>query len=73
MSLPLKALDVIFTPLSSPMQFFSLSIQKSLGRRKSNISVDQLSHALELTSEGDTTIEEQKILEGIVSFGNNRY
>ncbi|NRA93604.1 MAG: gliding motility-associated protein GldE, partial [Psychroserpens sp.] len=70
MSLPLKTLDIVFSPLSSPMRFFSLSIQKSLGRRKSNISVDQLSHALELTSEGDTTVEEQKILEGIVSFGN---
>jgi gliding motility-associated protein GldE len=29
-----------------------------------------LSQALELTSEGDTTKEEQKILQGIVSFGN---
>ena len=41
-----------------------------LGRQKSNLSVDHLSQALELTSEGDTTKEEQKILEGIVSFGN---
>jgi gliding motility-associated protein GldE len=32
--------------------------------------VDHLSQALELTSEGDTTREEKKILEGIVSFGN---
>ena len=34
------------------------------------MSVDQLSQALELTSEDDTTKEEQKILQGIVSFGN---
>jgi gliding motility-associated protein GldE len=32
--------------------------------------VDQLSQALELTSEADTTKEEHKILQGIVSFGN---
>ena len=32
--------------------------------------MDHLSQALELTNEGDTTKEEQKILEGIVSFGN---
>jgi gliding motility-associated protein GldE len=36
----------------------------------SNFNVETLSQALELTSEGATTKEEQKILEGIVSFGN---
>jgi putative hemolysin len=41
-----------------------------LGKEKSSLSVDHLSQALELTSEGDTTKEEQKILEGIVNFGN---
>src|SRR5690606_697121 len=45
-------------------------LHEKLGKQKSNLSVDQLSHALELTSEGDTTKEEQKILQGIVSFGN---
>ncbi len=70
MSIPLKVLDVIFSPISLPMRFFSLTIHNRLGKQKSNISVDQLSQALELTSEGDTTFEEQKILQGIVSFGN---
>ena len=36
----------------------------------SNFNVETLSQALELTSEGATTKEEQKILEGIVNFGN---
>ena len=39
-------------------------------KQKANLSVDQLSQALELTSQKDTSEEEQKILEGIVSFGN---
>ncbi len=34
------------------------------------LSVDQLSQALELTNDEDTTKEEQKLLQGIVSFGN---
>ena len=38
--------------------------------QKSNISINQLSQALEMTSIDDTTSDEQKILEGIVSFGN---
>jgi len=67
---PLKVSDFIFTPLSVPMRSISLFLHKRLGKLKSNISVDHLSQALELTSEGDTTDEEQKILQGIVSFGN---
>ncbi len=70
MAYPLKVLDVLFTPLSGPMNALARVMYRRLGRQKSNLSVDHLSQALELTSEGDTTKEEQKILEGIVSFGN---
>lgn len=70
MALPLKMLDFVLTPLSMPMRSATLFLHEKLGKQKSNLSVDHLSQALELTSEGDTTKEEQKILEGIVSFGN---
>ncbi|WP_452224069.1 gliding motility-associated protein GldE [Lacinutrix chionoecetis] len=70
MAYPLKVLDFVFSPLSLPMRAITLGIHNKLGRQKSNLSVDQLSQALELTSEEDTTQEEQKILQGIVSFGN---
>lgn len=70
MAYPLRVLDVLFSPLSLPMRSITLGIHNKLGKQKSNLSVDQLSQALELTSEHDTTKEEQKILQGIVSFGN---
>lgn len=70
MARPLKVLDVIFSPISMPMRRVTLLIHKRLGKQKSNLNVDYLSQALELTSEDDTTKEEQKILQGIVSFGN---
>ncbi|NRB60649.1 MAG: gliding motility-associated protein GldE [Winogradskyella sp.] len=70
MARPLKVLDVIFSPISLPMRFVTVKIQESFGKKRSNISVDQLSQALELTNDDDTTKEEQKLLEGIVSFGN---
>ena len=70
MAYPLKVLDLIFSPLSLPMRSGTIFLYDKLGKQKSNLSVDHLSQALELTSEGDTTKEEQKILEGIVSFGN---
>ncbi|NHF58755.1 gliding motility-associated protein GldE [Flavobacteriaceae bacterium TP-CH-4] len=70
MAYPLKVLDFLFSPLSLPMRSGTIFLYKRLGKEKSNLSVDHLSQALELTSEGDTSKEEQKILEGIVSFGN---
>lgn len=70
MAYPLKVLDVLLSPISLPMRGVTLAIHSKLGKQKSNLSVDQLSQALELTSEDDTTKEEQRILQGIVSFGN---
>ena len=67
---PLSLLDKLLTPISVPMRSMTLFLHEKLGKQKSNFSVDQLSQALELTSSEGSTIEEQKILEGIVSFGN---
>lgn len=70
MARPLKVLDIIFSPLSLPMRYITLKIHNKFGKQRSNLSVDQLSQALELTNDEDTTHEEQKLLQGIVSFGN---
>ncbi len=70
MAYPLKVLDVLLSPISLPMRSVTLGIHSKLGKQKSNLSIDQLSQALELTSKEDTTKEEHKILQGIVSFGN---
>nr|WP_245799940.1 gliding motility-associated protein GldE [Zobellia uliginosa] len=70
MAYPLKMLDFLFSPLSMPMRAGTLFLYDKLGKQKSNLSVDHLSQALELTVDGDTTKEEQKILQGIVTFGN---
>jgi len=70
MAYPLNVLDYIFSPLSIPMRAITLFIHERLGKQRSYISVDHLSQALELTRDEDTTHEEQKILKGIVSFGN---
>lgn len=70
MVLPLKLLNSLLTFLSVPLMSLTSVIEKRLGKKKSSFSVEKLSQALELTSEAATTKEEQKILEGIVSFGN---
>jgi gliding motility-associated protein GldE len=70
MAQPLKILDIIFSPISIPMRGISLLINELLGKQKSNFNINYLSQAYELTSKSSTTKEEQKILKGIVSFGN---
>lgn len=70
MAYPLRVLDVVISPVSLPMRSITIAMHNKLGKQKSNLSVDQLSQALELASDEDTTKEEQKILQGIVSFGN---
>lgn len=70
MAQPVRFLDVFFSPISLPMRSITIGIHNKLGKQKSNLSVDQLSQALELTGEHETTKEEHKILQGIVSFGN---
>ena len=67
---PIAFLDKLLSPISLPMRAVTIYLHNKLGKQKSNFSVDQLSQALELTASDETSTEEQKILEGIVSFGN---
>ena len=69
-AVPISILNNLLSPISVPMRNGIHYIEKKLSVQKGNFSVDQLSQALELTSQSDTTDGEQKILEGIVTFGN---
>ena len=66
----LSVLDKLFSPLSKPLQSLSHFLEDKLADKRAQISVDHLSQALELASQEDTTSEEKKLLEGIVTFGN---
>lgn len=67
---PIAVLDKLLSPISLPMRKVTIYLHNKLGKQKTNFSVDQLSQALELTDAEESSTEEQKILEGIVSFGN---
>ncbi len=69
MAQPLNILDTLLSPISLPMRSATLYLHAKYGKQRSNMSVDHLSQALELSNK-DTTHEEQKILQGIVTFGN---
>ncbi|TNE53392.1 MAG: gliding motility-associated protein GldE [Bacteroidetes bacterium] len=72
MARPLHVLSIT-PPLSWLKSFLSNGttfINKYAKRRSIKISSDELEQALALTKEDTTTEEEQKILEGIIKFGN---
>ncbi len=71
MSGPLLTLRWLFKPISETLVRSTTFIEKRYRKRSGqNISVDSLGHALDLTKDSSTTDEEQRILRGIVKFGN---
>lgn len=67
---PLKILVSLLSFISFPLLGLTNIIENNLGKQKSSLSVEKLSQALGLTSNETTTKDDQKILRGIVSFGN---
>lgn len=69
LSVPLFYLIKIFRPINSVLIFSTSFINTRIHNYNKNISVDQLSQALELTSQTELK-EDKEILKGIVKFGN---
>jgi gliding motility-associated protein GldE len=67
---PLQVAIKVFYPLSSILVSSTSFIDKRLRRKAYNVSISELSDALELTSDENTPEDEKKILQGIVKFGD---
>lgn len=67
MAIPIQTLRVLFKPISFILVKSTSLVQKRIKEKRHNISMDDLSQALELTSE---TLEDDEILKGIVKFGH---
>ena len=70
MAKPVSNLSKLLSVFSLPLIKLTGVVEKRLGGKNSDFSVEKLSQALELTSDETTTKEEKKILQGIVTFGN---
>ncbi len=65
-----KFLRGLFYPISSFLIYSTSLVDKVIKPKSHNISIDELSQALELTNDADMPEEDHKILQGIVKFGN---
>lgn len=70
MSGPMFVMRRFFRPVALLLVRSTNFIEKRLERKTEGLSVDDLSQALEITSNEESSQEEQKILEGIVKFGS---
>jgi gliding motility-associated protein GldE len=68
MAYPMSFLIRLFKPVTSLLILSTSFVKKRTRQRHANISMDDLSDALELAS--DDINEDEKILKGIVNFGN---
>jgi len=64
-------LDKIFSPVIWILTTAGKWFEREQSQQGGNISVDELGHALQLTSDDNRSEEENRILEGIVTFGDN--
>jgi len=71
MSVPILVLRKLLWPLSQILISSSSVIDKRIKKKNAALTVDELGHAFEMTyTDGESSKEEKKILEGIVKFGN---
>lgn len=68
MSQPLKVLISFFYPLATVLVKTTSFIDKKMAKQSQEISMSELSEAIDITSDEHTTEEETKILKGIVKF-----
>lgn len=70
MANPLIFLRKLLSPLSSLLVKTTRIIDKRMEKKRPNLSMHELSHALEITSDDKTSEDDKKLLRGIVRFGN---
>ena len=66
----IKFFEFIFTPFSSILTSATSFIDKKLKQKSHHISMEEISQAIELTSEGEEMDDEKRILRSIVEFSN---
>jgi gliding motility-associated protein GldE len=70
MAYPLMVLMRIFMPISRIMVISSSFIERRIKNHRQSISVEDLRHAIDITSDQTRNTEEKKILNRIVNFSN---
>ena len=69
-SLIVEAVYLVFGKLASILVSFSENLEKRFGQKTATSSLEELNHAIDLTTDDEATPDEKNILKGIIKFGN---
>ena len=69
-AIPVYLVDKVLRPISSLLVFSTSMVDKRMIHKGYDVSVDELTHAIDVTSDKNTPDDEKKILKGIARFGN---
>ena len=69
-AIPLYITHRLFYPFSYLLAGTTDFIEKRMKKISYNVTIDELTHAIDIASDTSTPVEEKKILKGIVKFGN---
>jgi hypothetical protein len=69
-AIPVFVLDKALRPLSAMLVSMTSLIDKRVEQKGYDVSVDELTHAIDITSDKNTPEDEKKILKGIARFGH---
>lgn len=70
LAIPMFILSKVFSPFVYVLEKSTSIIDKRITRKGHILSVDELTHAIDITAESDTPNQEKVILKSIVNFGN---
>ncbi len=69
-SLIVEGVYLLFGRLASILVKFSDNLEKKIGQKTASSSLEELHHAIDLTTDDEATQDEKNILKGIIKFGN---
>ena len=69
-AIPVFVVDKILRPISSFLVFSTSIVDKRMIHKGYDVSMDELTHAIDVTTDKNTPDDEKKILKGIARFGN---
>lgn len=70
MAMPISIMEKLFNPLSELLMQTTKIVEKRLKKKTTNISVEDLSTALDITENEEEKHRDKKILKRIINFGN---
>jgi gliding motility-associated protein GldE len=70
MAMPISIMEKLFNPLSEMLMRTTRIVEKRLKKKSTNISVEDLSTALDITENEEEKHRDKKILKRIINFGN---